>query len=177
MLQGKEVYLRPLEPDRDLEKCFYWIYDPEVAQFVLFHPPYSRLYEKEWLEKASRHGEKGTYTFAIVIKSNDVHIGNCGLHGVNPISRNAELGIMIGDRHYWGKGFGTDAMKILCQWGFEGLNLHKIFLKVYDFNKRGIRCYEKTGFKQEGVLRQQCFLRGAYHDEVVMGLIRDEFQL
>ncbi|MDD5091894.1 MAG: GNAT family protein [Candidatus Wallbacteria bacterium] len=176
MLIGKRVYLRALEPERDLEKCFYWINDREVTRNLLFYPPVSREAEMEWLSKMSRHGVDGTYSFGIVVKENDVYIGNCGLHSINELSRHAELGIMIGDRSYWDRGFGSDAVRILCSFAFRDLNLNRVYLNVYSNNPRAIKSYEKVGFRQEGLMRQHRFLEGVYVDQVVMGLLRDEFQ-
>src|SRR6267378_3834328 len=68
-------------------------------------------------------------------------------------NRSGELGIALGRRDCWGKGFGTDAVRTLCRWGFAELNLHRVHLKVYEDNPRGIACYEKVGFRQEGRLR------------------------
>ena len=94
---------------------------------------------------------------------------------VSERNHNAELGIVIGEKEYWSQGYGTDAIKTLLRYCFDELNYHKVYLRVYDFNTRGIRCYEKCGFRIEGRLRQHMFRHGAWHDEIVMGVLRDEF--
>ena len=91
-------------------------------------------------------------------------------------NRNAELGIAIWKKDYWGKGYGADAIKTLLKYAFHELNLHKVYLRVYDFNKRAIRCYEKAGFKKEGILREVFWRNGKWHDTILMGILQSEFE-
>lgn len=176
MLIGKKVYLRAIEPDQDIEKCFYWMNDREITKNLRFIPPLSRGTEKDWLVQASRHGQQDAYNFAIVSKQTDVYIGNCGLSSINRINRNAELGIFIGDRSHWGQGLGGDAIRELCRFGFKSLNLNRVYLHVYSFNERGVKCFTKAGFKQEGCLRSHKFTDGQYCDEIIMGMLYSEFK-
>ena len=90
-------------------------------------------------------------------------------------NRHAELGVVIGEKAYWGQGYGSDAICTLLRFGFEEMNLHRIYLRVYEDNARGIRAYEKCGFCQEGRLREANFRQGRYHDELVMGILSHEF--
>jgi RimJ/RimL family protein N-acetyltransferase len=87
----------------------------------------------------------------------------------------AGVGIAIGDKPLWGKGLGTDAMNALVDFGFGELRLERIWLDVYDFNKRAQRSYEKAGFKVEGVQRHAHYSRGTYQDVVLMSMLRDEW--
>lgn len=86
-----------------------------------------------------------------------------------------EVGIFIGDKNYWNKGYGTDAMRILIRFIFEQMNINKIKLNVYEFNPRAVRCYEKCGFKKEGTLRQEIFRDGKYYDQYIMSILREEY--
>jgi len=104
------------------------------------------------------------------------HVGGAGFHSVDWPSRCAELGIVLGSRDSWGQGYGTDATRALVGWGFRELNLNRVWLRVFEDNARGIRCYEKVGFRLEGRLRQDRFREGRYLDTLVMGVLRDEFQ-
>lgn len=90
-------------------------------------------------------------------------------------NRNSIMRISIFDHEVWGNGYGTEAMFLLLGYGFEILNLHRIGLDVYSFNKRGIKSYEKLGFKQEGIIRDELFYDGEYHDSIIMGVLKDEF--
>jgi RimJ/RimL family protein N-acetyltransferase len=102
-------------------------------------------------------------------------IGDCALHRISSIHHNAELGIVIVEKDYWSKGYGGDAIKTLLRYAFDELYLHKVYLRVFSFNPRAMRCYEKCGFQVEGRLIQQLFRHGAWHDEVYMGVLRDDF--
>ena len=86
------------------------------------------------------------------------------------------MGIVIGDKAQWGKGYGTDTMRTLVGWGFGELNLHRIALQVYDDNARAVHCYEKVGFKTEGRLRESNFHNGRYRDTLIMALLRAEWE-
>ena len=106
-----------------------------------------------------------------------VHIGNVGLHRIDWKNRNAEPGIAIGEKEYWNRGYGTDAIRTLLGLAFREMNLHRVFLRVDADNARGIRCYEKAGFRQEGTLREAVFKAGIYHDQYVMSILRSEFEV
>jgi RimJ/RimL family protein N-acetyltransferase len=103
-------------------------------------------------------------------------IGTCGYHGIDWRSRSAELGISIGEKSFWNKGYGTETMRLLLKYGFETLNLNRIMLDVFDTNKRAIRTYEKAGFLLEGRKRQAMYKNGKYFDILIMSVIRDEWQ-
>ncbi len=94
---------------------------------------------------------------------------------LNTRHRRAELGIVIGEKAYWGQGYGSDAIRTLLRFAFEEMNLHRVYLRVYEDNARGIRAYEKCGFCIEGRLREANYRKGRYHDELIMGVLRGEF--
>ena len=103
-------------------------------------------------------------------------IGNCGLFGFDWKNRFAEFGILIGEKDAWGHGYGTDAARLILRFGFDELNLNRVWLRVYDFNPRAGRAYKKAGYVQEGIYRQALYREGAYHDIHVMSVLRDEWQ-
>jgi RimJ/RimL family protein N-acetyltransferase len=115
-------------------------------------------------------------TFAVET-ADGVHIGSVGLHSIDWKNRSAELGIVIGEKEYWGQGCGTDTIRALLGLGFREMNLHRIFLRVNEDNARGIRCYEKAGFQREGVSRDAVFKEGAYCDQYVMSILETEFEI
>jgi RimJ/RimL family protein N-acetyltransferase len=108
--------------------------------------------------------------------SDGLHIGSLGLHAINWKDRCAELGIVIGDKAYWGQGYGTDAIQTLLSLAFGEMNLHCVVLRVDADNARAIRCYEKSGFQQEGISRHAVFREGTYHDQYVMSVLESEFE-
>ena len=112
--------------------------------------------------------------FAIETKDG-VHIGNLNFHEMSAEDSKARLGITIGDKAYWSKGYGTDAILTLLRFGFDTMNLHRIDLTVEEENERARACYRKCGMVEEAHLREERFSRGAYRDRLVMGILRDEF--
>jgi len=112
--------------------------------------------------------------YAIEVDGN--HIGNVGLHGIDRANRKASLGIVIGEKEYWSKGLGTDAMATVLRYAFERLRLHKVNLDVMDYNERAIRVYERCGFVREGVRRDELWKRGRFVNLVRMSILETEFQ-
>ncbi|MCC7361013.1 MAG: GNAT family N-acetyltransferase [Anaerolineales bacterium] len=178
MILGQRVRLRPVEKD-DLPRYVKWFADPDVRVNLALHLPVSQAQEEKWYERNLQAGD--AQAWAIDAQPADmavgpwVHIGGCGFHNIEWRHHNAELGIVIGARDYWNRGYGTDAVQTLVAFGFFTLNLHRIFLRVYADNGRAIRAYEKAGFVHEGRLRQDNFSNGAYRDTLLMGALRSEW--
>ena len=105
----------------------------------------------------------------------DALIGSCGLMDVDQCNRSAEIGIVIGDKTYWGKGYGTEAMRLLLDYAFRYLNLHNVMLRVYSYNPRGVACYEKVGFKAIGRRRGAITRNLAVHDIIYMDITDNDF--
>jgi RimJ/RimL family protein N-acetyltransferase len=174
MIEGKKVRIRAIEKT-DIDEIMKWINDREVMDNLIMRYPVSRYQEEKWIEKALDDPNPRNKVFAIENKDG-VYLGGMGLHRIDWENRNAEVGIAIGKKEYWNKGYGTDAMMTLLDFAFNRMNLHRVCLKVFDFNVRGIKSYEKCGFKREGVLRHDLYVNGEYHDSVIMGILRDEFK-
>jgi RimJ/RimL family protein N-acetyltransferase len=137
--------------------------------------PLPRAAEEEWLKgQVAAFQSFGPVMYAIETKEG-AYIGNINFHLVFPESRKARLGISIGEKAYWSKGYGADALVTLLRFGFDEMNLHRVDLTVDEDNPRAIACYEKVGFVHEGRMRQARYARGAYRDSLVMGILRDEF--
>ncbi len=113
--------------------------------------------------------------FTYLVTVNDKPIGVCSLMNVDTRNRHAELSIVIGDSNYWSRGYGTKILRRLIKFGFEGLNLRRLYLHVFEFNTRAIGLYEKLGFRQEGRLRDMVYRAGRYHDVRVYGLHEDDW--
>jgi len=180
MILGQHVRLRPIERD-DLPRYVKWFSDPDLRGFLSKHLPIGLAQEEKWFEQHLAIQDRNTQSWAIDAQPVDMavgpwmHIGGCGLHEINWRGRWAELGIVIGARDYWGRGYGTDAVQTLCVWAFDTLNLNRVYLRVFADNARAIRCYEKVGFQHEGRLRQHDFAGGAYRDMLIMGLLRSDW--
>jgi RimJ/RimL family protein N-acetyltransferase len=177
MLTGALVQLRAYEMD-DLDRCCAWINDPEVTRDMAVDVTYpvSRAQEEAWLKEAMSQARPPKITYAIDTLADSRHIGTIDFRKIGGNARHAELGIMIGDKTCWDHGFGTDAIRTMLRFGFEELNLNRVYLTVSDDNARGIACYRKCGFTEEGRLRQDRFREGEYRDTIVMGVLREEFR-
>ena len=168
-LIGDRIYLSPINKE-DFEKYTEWINDLEISMNLgNAHQIYTLHKEKEFLEEVSEN------SFAIILKENDQLIGNCGLIDVEQVTKKAELGIFIGEKEYLNRGYGTEAIKLLLDYGFNLLNLHNIMLEVFSFNKRAISCYKKVGFKEIGRRREAREIAGKKYDEVFMDILATEF--
>ncbi len=134
------------------------------------------------IEKVSKNGWKKMSTRISLLslssksKENDIVIGEIGLSGFQGKHSNAFVGISIGDPVNWGKGFGTDAMREILRYGFGILNLHHISLTVFEYNPRGVKSYEKAGFKLEGVQRKFLNRDGRRWDMYRMGILKSEWE-
>ena len=179
MILGQRIRLRPIEKD-DLARYVKWFSDPEVRGYLDGHLPISQAQEEKWFEQMLTTKDRNTQPWALDAQPDDMavgpwmHIGGCGLHEIEWRHRWAELGIVIGARDYWGRGYGADAVQTLTNWAFDTLNLNRVFLRVFADNARAIRCYEKVGYQHEGRLRQHNFNNGAYRDVLLMGLLRSD---
>jgi RimJ/RimL family protein N-acetyltransferase len=103
-------------------------------------------------------------------------IGAAGLHEVDFKNRHAAFGLSLGDKEEWGKGYGTEATALVVKYAFETLNLNRVWLHVFEYNERAVRVSEKTGFRHEGVLRQDTYREGRYWNTHVMAILREEWE-
>ncbi len=116
--------------------------------------------------------DKSSISFAIDVDG--LYIGHCGLHQFDDTARHCILSIEIGDRDYWGQGYGREVIKLLVDYAFEHRNMQRVWLNTHSENERAIRCYRACGFVEEGRLRRHIFIQGRYVDRVVMAILKDE---
>lgn len=177
LLSGEKVYLTALEPEKVAELFNRWAGDTEYWRLANSEPviQFSVAGIKTWLEEHLY--DKDNFFFIIQTQKENRSIGDVGLYGIDWIHRNAYLGISIGEREEWGKGYGTDAVKVILELAFSELNLHRVSLTVFGYNQRAIRSYEKAGFRMEG--RQRGFLKreGQRWDLLFMGILRSEWEM
>ena len=177
MIYGKRIRLRAVERG-DLPKFQEWLNDPDVTDGLSFYLPMSMAQEEKWFERVM---QGDVHTMPLAIEIQDGHgwrlVGDCGIFNLEWPNRAAEFGICIGDKSIWNKGYGTEAVKLLLQHGFETLNLNRIYLRVYSTNLRAKRSYEKAGFVMEGTMRQAVYRNGKYSDILIMGMLRSEWEM
>ncbi len=172
MIEGEIINLRAIERE-DVPTAHRWVNDPDVIHWLTMMIPISTVEEEKWFE--STLDRPNDHHYAIETKDG-TYIGGLGIHAIDWSARKAMLGIFIGEKEYWGKGHGTDAIKTALKVAFDQLGLHRIWLFTYDFNERAQKSYEKCGFKLEGRFRDDKYHEGKYHDSVVMSILEDEWR-
>jgi RimJ/RimL family protein N-acetyltransferase len=171
-ITGERVYLSPYNPD-DILILTKWMNDPAVTEGLGdTHLQYNLVSEKQWLDGIMQKGEPA---FAIVCAETDTIIGSIGLFEIKQVHRSATVGILIGEAENRGKGFGTEAMRLMVGYGFDVLNLRNIMLRVYDFNEGAYKSYLKVGFKEMGRQRGAHYLNNKYHDIIHMDITREDW--
>lgn len=171
MIPGEGVRLRSIERT-DIPTFLRWMNDPEVRENLLLFKPVSSMDEERWVDSLRDRTNELVLAVEAEIDGTWIHVGNVGLHDMDTKNRTAELGIVLGEKEHWGKGLGPSACRTMVRFAFDEMNLHRLDLSVFEFNTRAVRCYEKVGFKREGVRREALFHLGRYHDIIVMGLLR-----
>jgi RimJ/RimL family protein N-acetyltransferase len=166
---GELIRLRAIE-EEDLPRINEMIWDPEVSRHLAVTWPEPLAGTRRWWSGA--RANPSSASFAIATLTGEL-VGGCSLDGIDPGVRSAGLGIWIG-RPYWDRGYGTDAVRTLCRFGFNEMNLQRIGLAVWETNPRGVRAYEKVGFKEEGRRRRASFVDGRHVDVIVMGLLAED---
>jgi RimJ/RimL family protein N-acetyltransferase len=176
IIYGERIRLRA--PSReDIPLFLEWFNDPEVTLTLFVSLPISKDEEEKWFDDMLKSPlEQHPLTIEVKQEGGWKPIGNISFMDIDWISRSAEVGIVIGEKDYWNKGYGSEAMQLMLKHGFETLNLHRIWLRVYGFNTRAIRAYEKSGFVHEGRKREASFIQGKYHDVLVMSVLQPEWK-
>lgn len=171
-LIGDRIYLSPRSIE-DAEIFTKWLNDFETADYIGRSANVSTLSEeREYLEKNANPEA----TFVIVTLQEDKMIGTVSLEKINHINRRATLGIFIGDKDYRNNGYGTEAIRLILEYGFKYLNLNNITLQLMEFNERALACYKKCGFKEYGRRRKCNFVNGKYYDTICMDILAEEFE-
>lgn len=174
-LVGERIYLSPKScEEEDIIKFTEWMNDFEITDYIdNSSMSFSYESEKEWIIASAKKSSPGNFNI-IDLETNEL-IGSVGLDKIKDVSRSAVLGIFIGNDKYRSNGYGTEAIKLLLEYGFKYLNLHSIKLTVLDVNVRAYKCYIKCGFKETGRDREAMYLNGKYHDVINMDILESEF--
>lgn len=178
---GDRIYLRGITREDIAGNMANWPNDSEVTEYMVMGtvPNSGPLYcswdsidrEYEKLRESKRD-----VIFAIVENKKDLLIGIAGLYEINWLSRFAELRIVIGEKKFWNKGYGTEAVNLLVEYGFDKLNLHKVELGVNASDERANKAYIKAGFVYEGTKRHYHFRNGRYYDAKLYSILEDEYR-
>jgi RimJ/RimL family protein N-acetyltransferase len=170
-LVGKKVVLRPFDIATDFELYMKWINDPDVVRFLLRIVPAYRHAQLAWFQSLPNGTD---IVFTIETLAGKI-VGMIGLERINLIDGTAVTWQFIGDKQYRGQGLGTDAKILLLSYAFNTLALEKVLAEVIASNHGSLRYNQKSGFREEGRLRNQIFREGTRHDLVLLGILKDEF--
>jgi RimJ/RimL family protein N-acetyltransferase len=164
MLIGEKVVLRPVRRS-DIEDCLKWFNDPEVTQYLSMYLPMTEMAEEKFIESlgSTEAGKNAMFCIEAVKNNGNKPIGTVGLDNINSKDHHAEFGIAIGEKDYWSNGYSTEAARLINSFAVS-------------FNERSLRLHLRVGFKEEGRQREAVFKNGEYHDHVMFGLLRNEWQ-
>ncbi len=175
MIIGNGMRLRGMERE-DLPCFVRWLNDHEVRRGISIYLPISSIDEQTWFENMlKRPPEEHPLTVEVEHLGEWEPVGNIGLFGFDWRSRQAEVGICIGEKSQWNKGVGTQAMQLILQHAFLNVGLNRVHLRVFETNPRAVRSYEKCGFVHEGRQRQAHFQDGKLIDVLLMSILKDEW--
>lgn len=175
MLKGERIILRAIERG-DLERLWQFNNDIEVELAGGGDPPMPQSLARLTADYESEAAKGGRDNATFAMEADGKFIGQCVLFNFNPHAQTCELGIAIGDKDYWGRGYGREALRLLLDYAFRLRNQRRVCLTVQSNNTRAIRAYLACGFLEEGRLRQHVWSNGAYHDLVHMGILRHEWE-
>ena len=173
-LIGQKVYLSPYTV-ADAEKWAGWFNDMQTSILLgdEAYTPTSVEAEREFITQSLK---KHNHYFGIIDQETDQAIGRIILFNINSVDRQAMVGIVIGEKNFWGRGIGQDSMSLILDYAFNILNLNNVMLGTFEFNKRSMACYKKVGFKEIGRRRQARIIAGKKYDEIMMDILAEEFQ-
>ena len=177
IIYGDGIRLRAIDRS-DIPLFLKWFNDPEVTMGLESVFPMSEAREDQWFDNMlKRPIETQPLAIEIQIENEWKIIGNIAIFDFDKIAHSAEVGIVIGEKEFWGKGYGTKALKLILKHGFGTLNLNRISLQVYGLNDRAIRVYNKVGFVLEGTMRDAVYRQGKYYDVHIMSILRKEWKI
>lgn len=172
--QKFRVYLRAFEPD-DYKVTIKWHRDDQIWSMVA-GPKYfvSAEYEKKWIENAI--WDKNQIKLGVCLNDTDQLIGMETLKDIDWISSSGQSACLIGEKEYWGKGYGVEAGLLLLEFAFRERDFNRVWAKILENNIGSIKLHERCGYKQEGILRQSVYKNGEFRDQVIMSILREEFE-
>jgi RimJ/RimL family protein N-acetyltransferase len=171
-LQSDRMYLRELRLSDVNEHYYQWMHDAEVNQYL--ESRFAPKSMEDLRQYVSTIQADRDYLFlAIVVRKDDRHIGNIKLGPINWIHRFGDVGLLIGEKDCWGKGYATEAISLLTAFSFNTLNLHRLTAGCYSGNLASAKAFLKAGWKQEGLRKSHFYCNGEYVDEILLGIVRD----
>jgi len=175
ILKGNKVILRPVRKD-DYNLIFKWFNDNEIIDKLIgFRLQFSIDDALNWCEMASKTDRKDIKWIIETSDEKPEAIGFVGLYNIDLLNRNAESAIVIGEKSYWGKGMGSESLKLICDFAFNYLGLKLVYAYILSDNEASLNLYKKVGFKEEGVLRKRIFRKGFWHDVILLSIQAEDW--
>lgn len=171
LIAGNRIYLRRIKISDVKRNYCAWMNDPEVVRYTE-----SRF--KKWQIQALKNYVRaisrnpGSVMLAMILKDKDTHIGNIKIGPIDYKHKFADIGIIIGEKSLWGKGFAVEALKLAIKYAFNRLKIHKLTAGIYANNTGSLRAFKKAGFITEGLLKKQYVYKASYVDAVLLGIRR-----
>lgn len=174
ILNGEQIFLRRLTEDDATQEYANWMNDPDINQY-LESKYYTHTIEstKDFLRSVTNDRN---YQFGIFDKETSKHIGNIKLGGINVHDKSADIGFLIGEKSYWGRGIASEAIKLVTDFAFNTLNLHKVWGGAYAPNIGSMKAFLKNGFAREGVRVKQHYFNGQFIDGYLYGKINENWK-
>jgi RimJ/RimL family protein N-acetyltransferase len=171
-LQDGELVLRPVE-EGDECALTSWINDPQISQNLMVYLPMTHLFEREWIAQSSKGSPNNV---VLLMEYQGERAGVVGLHDIKWRDRTATLGLYVGEPRLWHKGIARKTLQLVLGYAFDTLDLHKVTLSVLSSNGRAYEIYERSGFQEEGTLKENCFRNGERVDEIYMSIFARDWR-
>lgn len=170
IIVGERIRLVPPTPEM-IPNWLRWIADTEVTRYMgLIYPP-SAVMEQEWFDRVSKSDTD--IMWAIMV--GDRLIGSTGIHGIQWQHRRAATGNLIGEKDEWGKGYGSEAVRLRTEYAFTQTSLEKLQTETFLENIGSRRCLEKAGYREYGIARRHFFRNGHWHDTWLADILREDW--
>ncbi|MBU0660586.1 GNAT family N-acetyltransferase [Patescibacteria group bacterium] len=171
-LQTDRIIFQPYTDEHNIT-LYKWFNDPEVTQYMFTGQKPITLQQVNNQVKEDLDGEN--VIMLVFDKKDNKLIGIVGLYNIHQTARKAEMRIIIGEKEYWGKGYGTEITELITFYGFDRLNLHRIYLGYTSANASAAKAYAKAGYVQEGILKEDIYRNSQYYDSIRMAILRDDY--
>jgi len=172
-IEGTSVFLKVLSPDDVDDAYIRWMQDSEVLQYLESRwRRYTRVDLVAYVQEMNRSTDN--LFLGIYLRAGDRHIGNIRIGDINHVHRFASIGILIGEKDLWGKGYGSEAIRLASDYAFRELNLHSLTAGVYEDNRGSCAAFLRAGFREVGRYQKRRILQGKYVDEIILEKVRDE---
>jgi RimJ/RimL family protein N-acetyltransferase len=171
VLKGKRIFLRKITIADVSDNYLKWMNDYEIVKYTesrhIVHT------KESLLDFVSTINNERNYCFAIIDIQTGTHIGNIKIGNIHPVYKYGEIGLIVGNKEYWGQGIATEAILLCVDFAFKELELHRLRAGMYELNIASKKSFEKAGFQQEGCEIKKCLFEGRWINSYIYGKINE----